>query len=344
MDMFFSYVLMAASCFSIFIASLLLTGMVRKVAINKNILDIPNERSSHHIPTPRGGGIAVVVTFIASLLGLYASHLIDTHLVIALAVGGVAIALLGYCDDVASVKTRTRIIVHFLAAIWAVYWLGGFSQLDMGTWTFRLNKEGWLLAVIGIVWCINLYNFMDGIDGLAGSEGLFVASASGIALYFMGDASTALLLWLLAASVLGFTLWNWPPAKIFLGDVGSGFLGYQFGVIGIYTAKQGSLPINCWLILLAIFLCDATFTVIHRAMQGKRWYAAHKEHAYQQLISRGASHKQITLSITLINLLILLPLLCAALYWPQLSFWFMGACVIGLWLVWFSIKSLNMAR
>lgn len=343
MDAFPFALVTAVACATVFLISILLTGLTRQLAIRKNILDIPNERSSHHIPTPRGGGIAIVVMFTLSLLMLGMAGWIASNLLWALVGGGFLIALLGYADDVYSVPTRIRIILHFLAAIWAVHCLGGFSHLDFGTWTITLHTKGSLLAIIGIVWCINLYNFMDGIDGLAGSEGLFVAVASGMALCFSQDYHSAFILWLLAAAIAGFVVWNWPPAKIFLGDVGSGFLGYQFAVLGVYTANQGTLPINCWLILLAVFLCDATFTVIHRMMQGKRWYTAHKEHAYQHLLSCGASHKQITLSITLINLVLLLPLVLAAFFWPLRSFWLMAGSVMLLWILWFCIKSLNRA-
>src|SRR5579862_417503 len=333
-----SYMEIILTCLFVFILSTFITYLVRFLAIHKNILDIPNERSSHEIPTPRGGGIAIVICFNLSLIWFAIMGMISLNFVCALVGGGILIALIGYYDDIYSVKARTRIIVHLLAALWAVYWIGGFSTLDLGTWKFVLHGKGLFLAVIGIVWCINLYNFMDGIDGLAGSEGLFVASASAVAFWFLHDFNLLLTTCLLAAAIAGFTIWNWPPAKIFLGDVGSGFLGYVFSVLAIYSANQHLLPINFWLILLSVFLCDATFTVIVRALQGKSWYLAHREHAYQNLILRGISHKQTTLGILALNACILLPLAFATLYWPSQSFWLMISAITGLLLIWISIK------
>ena len=180
---------------------------------------------------------------------------------------------------------------------------------------------------------------MDGIDGLAGSEGIFIALASGMALGWLGSYHVAIIAWLLAASISGFTLWNWPPAKIFLGDVGSGYLGFIFAVFGLYTVNKNFLPITFWCIILAVFLWDATFTLIYRMLQGKKWYSAHREHAYQHVVSLGASHKKTTLSILIINFCILLPIAFGIIYWPMQSIWLMASSILGLWLLWAWIKS-----
>lgn len=329
-------------CFIVFFSSALTTWLTRIYAIRKNIIAIPNERSSHHIPTPQGGGIAIVLTFTFALLCLGVYGLIESNLVWALA-GGMAIAAIGYCDDMYNVKIRWRIVIHFLMASWAVYWLHGFSVLDLGTYKFTLNWIGSVIAVFGITWCINLYNFMDGIDGLAGSEALFAALASGLALWIIGDINSAFMLWLLAAAVAGFTLWNWPPAKIFLGDVGSCFLGYVLAVLAVHSANKSLLPIAFWIILLAVFICDSTFTLILRVLQRKRWYSAHREHAYQHLVSYGISHKQITTSIFVINIVLILPLAFAVLYWPLKTVWFLLSTIICLFLLWSSVKSLRIS-
>jgi Fuc2NAc and GlcNAc transferase len=324
-----------------FVLSAAITWIMRVYALRKAIFDIPNERSSHCIPTPRGGGVAIVLTFILSLLWLRESRWIESGITYALIGGGLMIAAIGYCDDVYSSKARTRIFIHFLAAVWALHWLGGYAVLDLGSWKIHFPMVGYTLALIGIIWCINLYNFMDGIDGLAGSEGIFVGLGSGIALVWSGTPDLALVLWLLTASIAGFTIWNWPPAKIFLGDVGSGFLGYVFAVIGLYTINKGLLPISFWWVILAIFLCDATFTLVYRAYQGKPWYSAHREHAYQRLIAYGATHKQVTASILFVNCFLLLPAAYATIYWPTKSLWFIVGSIICLWLVWTWINRLR---
>lgn len=325
-------------CLSTFGISAWLTGLVRKYALRKSILDIPNERSSHTIPTPRGGGIAIVVTFLLALFCLYGIRAIEFNLFMALTGGGIVIAALGYCDDVASVRTKTRFFIHLIAACWAVYWLGSIATLDLGIIKVSLHPLVVFLTLVGIVWCINFYNFMDGIDGLAGGEALFVSLAGALALYWLGFGELAGVLWLLFSAVAGFLVWNWPPAKIFLGDVGSGFLGFVFAVFALYTINKALLPLSFWMILSAIFFIDATLTVVYRACQGKRWYEAHREHAYQRLIAFGASHKQVTTGILLMNLLVLMPLAYSIFYWPgQVTLCFMSA-MAGLGLIWYKIK------
>lgn len=333
--------MMITILFATFIFSLTMTWVMRNYAIRKNIMDIPNQRSSHVIPTPRGGGMAIVLAFTLAVCALGATKLIAANLAFALLGGGIAIAAVGYIDDLYKVAARWRFGAHLLIAGWAVYWLNGLPLVDLGTYQFALHNMGIVLAVTGIIWAINLYNFMDGIDGLAGSEGLFVAVASGLVLWFSHQPNMAFLLWLLAASIAGFTWLNWPPAKIFLGDAGSGFLGYVFGVLAVYTANTHSLPIVFWLIILAIFICDATFTLLYRMLQGKQWYAAHREHAYQHLICWGASHKQVTLGILLVNFLLILPIALYAQYSPWSAFWLMLSLLGLLLITWVSIKSLK---
>jgi Fuc2NAc and GlcNAc transferase len=319
-----------------------LTALTRDIALRKNILDIPNARSSHAIPTPRGGGIAIVLTFTFCVLVMAHLGYLHKPFALALAGGGLAIAAIGYADDIYHVRNLARISVHFAAAAWAVLWLHGFPHLNLGAWKFSLHAQGSVLAVLGIVWSINLYNFMDGIDGLAGGEGLFIALAGSIALYLAHDTNTAFLLYLLAAAIAGFTAFNWPPAKIFLGDTGSGFLGYVFAVVALQTANHGTLTLVFWVIVMAIFICDATFTLCYRALRGQKWYAAHREHAYQHLIAWGASHKQVTSGLMLVNFFIILPLALGAIYWPWQSFWFLSALIISLFISWLVVKSLRL--
>lgn len=335
------YLKIVLSCFLALLLSATLTGLVRLYALHKAILDIPNERSSHQIPTPRGGGIAIALTFILSLLWLNYQHLIATNLMWAIIGGGSAVGIISYCDDIRSIKIRWRILVHFLAAVWALYWIGGCSTLEFGAGKIDLNLGGTFLTIVGIVWCINLYNFMDGIDGLAGSEGMFIGLVSGAALCLAGAFPLALTIWLLTAAIAGFTLWNWPPAKIFLGDVGSSFLGYTFAVIALYTINNNFLPFSFWWIIAGIFICDATFTLLSRMYQRKRWYSAHREHAFQHIMTFGANHKQVTLSIIVLNCCVLLPAACATLYWPAQAFWIMVVSTLCLWITWSWIKSLR---
>lgn len=320
----------------IFLISLVLTGLVRICLLRKAILDIPNERSSHTQPTPRGGGIAMAIAFFIGVGWLVWQNLITPGLAEALVGGGILIAVTGCWDDLKSLSASVRILLHFLAAIWALYCLGGFPILELGAWEIHVGWMGSILAAIIIVWLINLYNFMDGIDGLAGSEALFVSVVGGLGLYTLGFGDVALVCFFLAAAVLGFLIWNWPPAKIFLGDVGSGLLGYIFAVLAIATANQHHLPIIFWLTLLAIFLFDATFTLLHRMLNGERWYAAHRQHIYQRLVKHGASHAKVTLGITLVNIVLLTPMVYLMIRQPTKLLWWFLLLALVFFIVWWS--------
>lgn len=330
--------------FLIFIISFVTTLAMYRFALRRSILDIPNERSSHQYPVPRGGGVGIVIAFSFSLLYLVKQHAISSDLFYALMGGGLCLAVGSFIDDIVGLKSRWRLILHFAVALWAIYWLGGLNFIDLGTFQLAMKWQGsTLLAIIAIVWLINLYNFMDGIDGLAGIEGLTTAACASFALWLLGYPNFALLLGLLGASIAGFIFLNWPPAKIFLGDIGSAYLGYVFAVIGIATAKVQALPLTFWLIMLAIFICDATFTVVNRAWQGKQVYSAHREHAYQHLTIYGASHKQITFSIGLINLFILFPIALTSLNHPENAFWYLSIILIGCLCSWLFIKRLPLS-
>lgn len=318
----------------VFMATAVLTYITRYYALKNKILDVPNQRSSHVTPTPRGGGLAIVFVFNICLLALWNYFRLDA-LFAALSLGGIIIAAVGYYDDLFRMKARTRAFIQFATATFALLAIGGLPTLDFGTWQFHVGILGTIIGIISIVWLTNLYNFMDGIDGISGSEGLFVCIAAGTMLWFNGTyQSIAILCFLFASCLAGFTLFNWPPAKIFLGDVGSGFIGYTLAVLGIYTAKLTNLSLSFWIMLLAIFICDATFTVVRRARQGKAWYDAHREHAYQRLIIAGKSHKEIIMQLLTFNLAVILPLAFIAQRYPSIAGWLMLMLVFGLFILW----------
>ncbi len=288
----------------------LLTGIVRRYALSRSIVDIPNPRSSHLVPTPRGGGLAVVITFLAAVACFHGLDLVSGRLTWALVSGGVVVALAGWLDDRGHLAVRLRLTVQFLAAAVAVAALGGFESLDVGWFTIPLGVAGSFLAVIGIVWMVNLYNFMDGIDGIAGVEAVTTATFAGLFLVWKGTPGLAILCAALASAVAGFLAWNWPPAKIFMGDVGSGFLGYIFSVLALATEKTGALPVLVWIVLLGVFVCDATVTLIKRLLRKEKVWQAHRSHFYQRAVQAGRSHRFVTLWTGLLN--VLLGLLSAA--------------------------------
>jgi Fuc2NAc and GlcNAc transferase len=220
------------------IAAALLTRLVRVMAIGRGVVDVPNARSSHAAPTPRGGGLAVVLVLSAGALLLTSLGAVSTSLMWALA-GGLAVAGVGFADDRRSVSPALRLTVHFAAAFWALYWLGGLPPLRFGDRVLASGWLGYVLGTLGMVWAVNLFNFMDGLDGIAGSEAIFISLAGACLSLFMGCAlGVALTALLLGAACGGFLLWNWPPARIFLGDVGSGYLGYAIVVLANAAARD----------------------------------------------------------------------------------------------------------
>ncbi len=321
-----------------FISAFFLTYGVRYFARQKQIMDTPNHRSLHKIPTPRGGGLAFVLVFYAALFILWLVHAVSFLTFMAF-LGGILVALVGYLDDLIGLKSKWRFLAHILASVWGIAWLHGVLFLTLGSSYFYAPVLLTLGAVWLSTWLINLYNFMDGIDGLAGMEAVFLAGAAGVFLFFTGAQESALICMILAASVLGFLIWNWSPASIFMGDIGSGFLGYIFAILIWLTNKQHTLPVAAWLILLGVFLGDATCTLIYRMIQKKRWQEAHREHAYQRLTLSGYSHQKVVLGVLGFNIFLLLPLAFFYLHiyiWAMALLYLLGVLFM-IWGAWFFI-------
>lgn len=303
--------------FIIFI-SLLLTELIRRYTLKKNLLDIPNNRSSHSTATPRGGGLSIVLIFIVGI-GLY--DLLPTNTVVALIGSGSLVAAVGFWDDYSHIAARWRLLSHFIAAFWALYWLGVIPEFQFFGLTVNAGWLGIMFSAFVLVWLLNLFNFMDGIDGIAASETIFVSCGGAYFSWLNGLEGLAIISLILAASTMGFLLLNWPPAKIFMGDVGSGFLGLMLGIIA-YANIIESGSVLTWIILLAVFLTDSGVTLLRRVLNGDKWYEAHCVHAYQHA-ARKWGHKKITVSVSAINLFWLLPLAVILYLKPEFDVWIM---------------------
>jgi Fuc2NAc and GlcNAc transferase len=265
---------------------------------------------------PRGGGLSIVVGFLLAVSCLAHSGVVPASLVSALLGGGSLLAVGNFLDDHFGLSAKVRILIHFAAAGWALWKLNGVGPLHFGSIVWDWGWLGHGIALVGLVWMINLYNFMDGIDGLAGLEAVCAGGLGGLLLAesdLKGLAASALVL---AAASGGFLIWNWPPAKIFMGDVGSGFLGFVFGVLTISSSNERPRLLYPWLILLAVFIVDSTLTLIRRVFAAARWYEAHCSHAYQHAARRWGSHLKVTAAIAVVNLAWLFPLAWAACVWP----------------------------
>lgn len=288
----------------------MLTALLRRYALARSLMDVPNERSSHSIPTPRGGGVAIVLVYMLGLFIARESGLeVTDYTFWALIGAGGGTALLGFLDDHGHIAARWRLLGHFTAAIWALYWLGGLPPLALFGSEWQLGWVGHVLAALYLVWMLNLYNFMDGIDGLASCEAICVCLSAALLCVVSGiQGESVVLPLLLAAAVFGFLLWNFPPAKIFMGDAGSGFLGLVLGVLSLQAGWASPELLWGWLILLGVFIVDATYTLAHRLFRGERVYEAHRSHAYQFASRHYGRHLPVTLAVVAINLLWLLPI------------------------------------
>ena len=294
----------------VFLLSAALTFQIRRSALHKQLLDIPNDRSLHTVPTPRGGGSAIVLVFFAAVAALTATNYVETKNSIILIGCGALVALTGFLDDRQLLShARSRLALHFVAAVIAVSVLGGLPTLPVFGTDVSLGVFGGILATTYLVWLLNLFNFMDGIDGISGAEVVSVCGAAAFLIHrTTHDYNIASLPLALAAATLGFLVFNWPPAKIFMGDVGSGFVGFIIGIFSLIAADSAGLLGWVWVILLGVFIVDATVTLIGRLFRKQKPHVAHRSHAFQHLALRFGSHKPVTIGVVAINLFWLFPI------------------------------------
>jgi UDP-N-acetylmuramyl pentapeptide phosphotransferase/UDP-N-acetylglucosamine-1-phosphate transferase len=277
------------------IISFTITLVVRKIALHKKLLDIPNERSSHTRPTPRGGGIAILIAWYFGLFWLYYSEQIESQLFLAL-ICGLILAIVSFIDDIFTIKPWVRIIFQLITVLVGLYFIGGIEILYLNDFKIFIPLAFNIIIILGAIWYINLYNFLDGIDGYASLEAISIA----IGMYIVTGNP---LLLLLVFSVLGFLIWNWPRAKIFMGDIGSTQLGYVFVILGIHFNNKMELNIMAFVILTSLFWFDATLTLYRRWKNNEKLSQAHKKHGYQRIVQFGFSHLKTIIISVFINLI-----------------------------------------
>lgn len=291
---------------AVFALSAGFTWCLRRYALEKGVLDIPNDRSSHQVPTPRGGGLAIAAAFLFGVVALGFVYPFSANVAVALISGGALAALVGFWDDHRPLSPGSRLAIHFCAALVVLFAIGGFPRLSL----FGVQAPDWLLGAFSLLFLVsilNLYNFMDGIDGIAGLEAVTVcAGGSAIGIVANYEAGAYLCL-LLGAASAGFLVWNFPPARIFMGDVGSGFLGLVLGILALDFALQEPRLFWSWLILLGSFIVDASVTLVRRLLRRERVYLAHRTHAYQHA-ARRFGHRRVTVAFGFLNALWLLPI------------------------------------
>jgi UDP-N-acetylmuramyl pentapeptide phosphotransferase/UDP-N-acetylglucosamine-1-phosphate transferase len=305
---------------AILIAFVIAFGVVRTAiayAHRRGMFDQPGQRRSHKIPTPRGGGIGIIVSVILTMPAclLYLQPAWPLHVVITLVIAVAMVACIGWWDDHSSLPALPRFGVQILAVVVfsvALLW-AGLSWL-------------WLpLLVLAGAWSINLHNFMDGIDGLLAQQGIFVACGLAVLAWFAGQPALAGASACLGAACLGFWFYNRSPARIFMGDVGSGSIGLLVFALIAMLWRVNWLLLWPALILSSAFVTDATLTLLVRILGGRRWYAAHREHLYQWIVRRGHTHAAGAGWYTGWNLLVAAPLAVLAWLIPRMG---LVACIV----------------
>jgi UDP-N-acetylmuramyl pentapeptide phosphotransferase/UDP-N-acetylglucosamine-1-phosphate transferase len=335
----------------VFVGVVILVGITRAFLLRREILDVPNERSSHATPTPRGGGIGVILVLLPAwgiwtVLAAGSRPPPDTFKEIGLIYAAVVVlAAVSWLDDLRGLGSLPRLLSHFVAAALAV-WALDLMVLDPSVFEgmiFGYQPPAWtILTVVTIllVWFINLFNFMDGIDGISGVETIVIGlGAAVVALVGLAGGAMAGQGLILAFAGLGFLVWNWPPARVFLGDVGSTPLGLLCGWALLSIASQG-----LWLsavILPLYYLADSGLTLVRRALRGENIARAHRSHFYQKAAQNGRSHAAISLAVLAIGAVLIAHSIVAAMFdpsvaWPTL----ISACVcVGLTLAWMTSPS-----
>lgn len=291
----------------VFLTSFFGTYFYRSIAIQKGILANPNFRTLHENPKPRGGGIVFSWVFILAVFILGQSGAIGLDLVLAIGIGGGLASFFGFIDDVTNIRPIIKLSTQGCLAAWIMICFNGgplATNLWLPVWL------SWFLSWFLLIWLINLYNFMDGVDGMAASGAIYICMILILITYILGGSSfnLSLLCLLLAMSCLGFLSFNWPPASIFMGDSGSVFLGYCFGVFIMKTTMTSDISFWTWLVIFGYFVGDTTTTIILRIMIVKKWYGAHRSHAYQNLARILGSHIKVTGGVLVYHVVWLMPL------------------------------------
>ena len=286
------------------------------------LLDTPVARSAHVAPKPLGGGAALAAPYFLCVIWFVASAAISESALAYL--GCLFIVVLGFSDDRWQLSSKVRLPVQFIVSVAAVRAIG-VDSVDFGFFSLSEPLTLSLLAVLSLVWLCNLTNFMDGIDGIAASQ-LLVTSLSCVVLLVGLDAAAGesgehdvvlTLSVVLAASAAGFLLWNWSPASLFMGDAGSGFIGFALGLLALESLVTQRMSVWSWVLLLGVFIADTAVTLLVRIIRGERWYEGHSQHAYQILSRRLNSHPRVVGGVILINICWLLPLAWVAGIFPH---------------------------
>lgn len=266
--------------------------IVRRWAVRRSILDVPNERSSHSAPTPHTGGVAIDGVILVGVAGLRLLGSVGSVRAVAgYAIATIMLAAVSLLDDLRPLSARIRLMVQIAVSAGFLFCVGPVTTIGP---FIAPAAVGAALAMLWLIGVTNIYNFMDGIDGIAGLQGVIAGCAWTIVGLITGDPLLTLLAALVGGSVLGFLFHNWAPARIFMGDVASAVLGFTYAAMPLLAHDSQPAIHLCALLFLWPFLFDASFTLLRRLRKGENIFAAHRSHLYQRLVLAGRSHGHVT--------------------------------------------------
>lgn len=284
----------------------------------RHLMQAPHFRGTHTRTIPSGVGLAVVLVCLIAICALFfVPTQFPENLALALLLGGAFIAGIGFLDDHEHISPVVRLWVQSFGIGAVLYQINGFPELYALGLDVHVGLFGYGLAFIGMLWLVNLYNFIDGIDGQAGMQTLFISINIAAMSYLLGFISLTWLMGVLAASMSAFLCWNWQPARVFMGDVCSCFLGFLFAALMAFTARENAIPLFSWLILLALPIIDMSYTLIARLLKGHSYHEAHCTHAFQHAVRRFGTHQAVVLRGLAVNVFWLAPMAWIAFLWPQ---------------------------
>lgn len=307
-----------------FILTLGVIQFYRRFAMHYGIIDMPNERSQHRVPMPRGAGICFYLGVTLTLALLYFMNQLTLTFTLPIFLGGSMVMLLGYWDDLKSVPAMVRLAVQLLASVYVVALLtNGFAEdiqiSFLPDWPLLTS----LFCILYVAWFINLYNFMDGSDGLATLVGIIGAAIISVSSFFLQNFDLAVIYAVLAFSLFAFLTLNWHPAVVFMGDSGAYFLGFVFGAFALLSKLVYDTSLYIHLIVFGMFVVDATWTLIVRVARGQRASQPHRQHGFQKMVAAGWTHPQVALFYAGVMVFWLFPMTILTLVYPMYSFYFL---------------------
>ena len=305
-----------------------------RLALNSGRIALPGERQSHKVATPAGGGLGLILAMVIVSLILQTLEALPVFWWLNMLPGILLLALVGWVDDKNFVSSRIRLLVQFTVSFWLLLCMGFLGSV--------LGAGITVITMVAMVWLMNLYNFMDGSNGMAAFQGVFCGLVFAALFAAGGHPSMAIIAVIVAAACAGFVPLNFPHAKVFMGDVASVPLGFIFAAFSVYGVSEGVFSVWICALIMSVFLVDASLTLAARVIQSEQWYTAHKQHVYQRLIEQEWSHSQVLIAYQAINVVMVLPALVLVTMYPQYAFvttvltllvlgagWYIANCKLG---------------